>query len=62
MMFFGRRVMSRSWLADHARRESSEGWPDSVTMWLKSEAQEKERAAWRRRLQIWREAREKKAS
>ena len=62
MFHFGRRSMSRSWLADQARKDTCGGWQDSVVMWLKSEAQEKQRAAWMQRLQTWREARERKAS
>lgn len=62
MIWFGRRSMSRSWLNDYARKETTEGWQDSVVMWLKSEAQEKQRAAWMQRLQTWRDARERKAS
>jgi hypothetical protein len=62
MFWFGRRSMSRSWLNDYARKETCEGWPDSVGMWLKSEAQQKERAAWMRRFQLWRDARDKHAS
>jgi hypothetical protein len=63
MFWFGRRVMSRSWLADQARKETCEGWNrDSVVWWLKSEDKEKRRAAFRTRVQVWCDARWTKKS